>query len=167
MYSTVNQLDSNKNKIQNITEYMLWCFPLVPLCNTSWPLMWRGLTSHPGPCPSVLLICHFTSHPPYNENQLFAALPHTHHLCFMPLCLCPSYSFQSLSLHSAFPFNLLEPISWHALHQLLHDCTPSLDEESRSPLSAEQTCIEPHGLGPRLCPRPRDLGMNGVQSSAQ
>lgn len=109
---------------------MLWCFPLVPLCNTSWPLMWRGLTSHPGPCPSVLLICHFTSHPPYNENQLFAALPHTHHLCFMPLCLCPSYSFQSLSLHSAFPFNLLEPISWHALHQLLHDCTPSLDEES-------------------------------------
>lgn len=68
--------------------------------------------------------------PPYNENQLFAALPHTHHLCFLPLCLCPSYSFQSLSLHSAFPFNLLESISWHAPHQLLHDCTPSLDEES-------------------------------------
>lgn len=59
-----------------------------------------------------------------------AALPHTHHLCFLPFCLCPSCSFQSLSLHSTFLFNLLESISRHALHQLLHDCTPSLDEES-------------------------------------
>lgn len=42
---------------------------------------------------------------------------------------------------------------------------PGLDEESRSPLSAEQMCIEPQGLGPGLCPRPRDLQMNGVQSS--
>lgn len=83
---------------------------------SAWPT--SQCPSHPATSLLIPLLC-------YNENQLFAALPPTHHLSFLPLCLCPSCSFQSLSLHSTFIFNLLESISRYALHQLLHDCTPA------------------------------------------
>ena len=80
-YSTVNQLESSKNKIQKITAYMLWCFPPLPLCDISCSLTWRGLTSQPGPHPNALLILspHFSSpfYATMKTNSLQLCPPHT------------------------------------------------------------------------------------------